>query len=192
MYYIKKSFPYLLVLLFTDITGYSIICLEKVAQPFPLILSFLNLAVYVAMFISIAFKEGQDAYKVRIANDLERKQIILTGEDRPLRIHEEYTDWKGFVVGLVSASPIILLTLLHLIFSGIFGTMHLFGDLLGYFSMCFYTPIYFIFGNFSVYYCGLLAVICIALVGGSFYLGGKKIELQQQKIKEIQNEIYGK
>ena len=49
------------------------------------------------------------------------------------------------------------------------------------------TPI-----NPAIYYWSLLAIPVIVLATGiSYILGGKKIELQQQRIREKQRRIYG-
>ena len=86
MYYIKKCAMYLVILLFTIMTGYTLMDMEESSKTFPLIMSFLNFFVYIVMLLSISYKEGQDAYKVLVANDAERRQIAITGEDRPLRL----------------------------------------------------------------------------------------------------------
>ena len=190
MYYVKKSIMYLIVLVFTIMTGFTLMDMEEAGKTFPLVMSFLNLFVYILMLVSIGYKEGQDSYKVLVANNAERRQIALTGEDRPLRLSEEFAVWKGFVIPVISCSIQIILIILHVIFYEIMGLTEIFGELFFYTVLTLYPIFHFTIGKISLYVCLILPVITILLAGFGYYLGGKKIEMQQQHIKEIHDQIY--
>lgn len=192
MYYIKKCAMYLVVLLFTIMTGYTLMDMEETSKTFPLIMSFMNFFVYIVMLVSISYKEGQDAYKVLIANDAERRQIAKTGEDRPLRLREEYAVWKGFFIPALSCLIQIVLILLHVIVYEISGGTEIFGEVFFYTVLTIYPMFHYTVGKVSLYFCLILPVITILGGGFGYYLGGKKIKLQQDHIKEIHNQIYNK
>lgn len=181
---------YLVILLFTIMTGYTLMDMEEAGNTFPLIMSFLNLFVYVVMLLSISYKEGQDAYKVLVANDAERRQIAKTGEDRPLRLKEEYAVWKGFVIPAITCSIQVVLILLHVILYEILGVTAVFGELFFYSSLTIYPIFYYTVGKVSLYLCIVLPIITILGAGFGYYLGGTKIKIQQDRIKEIHNQIY--
>ena len=191
MYYLKRTFPYLLVIIFTAITGYSVASLDLVTKTFAVIMGVLNFAVYVIMLGSVAFKDGQDAYKTLLANDLERKQIVKTGEDRPLKLKEEYKIWKGFFIGGLAVSPLVLLFFLDLVFGKSLNLTTVFGWLTDYLSMAIYAPIKIFFGSCFREICFVVVAINILICGALYYLGAKKIMLRQQKVKDIHNQIYG-
>ena len=190
MYYIKKSFMYLIVLVFTIITGYTLMDMEEANKTFPLIMSFLNFAVYIMMLVSIAYKEGQDAYKILLANDAERRQIALTGEDRPLRLKEEYALWKGFVIPFISVLLQLIFIILHVIFYELAGTTEIFGELFFYSVLTLYPVFHYTVGKVSLYICLILPVVAVLVTWFGYYLGGRKIQMQQQRIKEIHDQIY--
>lgn len=191
MYYLKKTFPYLLVLVFTAITGYSVASLDLVSKAFAIIMAILNLAVYVIMIGSVAFKDGQDAYKALLANDLERKQIVKTGEDRPLKLKEEYRIWKGFLLGGLAVSPLVLLYVLDLILGNVLKLTNILGWVVDYLSMVIYAPIKILFGSCDRAVCLVVVALSVVISGALYYLGAKKIILRQQKVKDIHNQIYG-
>ena len=192
MYYIKKCAMYLVILLFTIMTGYTLMDMEESSKTFPLIMSFLNFFVYMVMLLSISYKEGQDAYKVLIANDAERRQIAITGEDKPLRLKEEFAVWKGFFIPALSCLIQIVLILLHVIVYEISGGTAVFGELFFYTVLSIYPIFHYTIGKVSLYLCLILPLVTILGAGFGYYLGGKKIKLQQDHIKEIHDQIYHK
>ena len=161
------------------------------------VLALLNLGLYGVIVCATSYKDGQTALKVRIANDLERVQIIKTGEDRPLKLLEEYKPWKGFMSGIVACLPCVILLIIHTIL--IFAVGKEFngaGSIAGFLYMVFF--IFIRLGaevsapSVYIYYFTLTSLAVIPMFTGiSYILGGKKIELQQQRIKEKQRQIYG-
>ncbi|MBQ9756712.1 MAG: hypothetical protein IJV99_03845 [Clostridia bacterium] len=160
-----------------------------------LLLSILAFGLYALVVGAISYKEGQEAMKVRNANDLERMIIVRTGENRPLQTVKEFKAWKGFMVGLVTCIPAIVILIVHTIL--IIGNPANIGAgvLAGYIYMVFFmifrcnTAVAVTAGT---YYLILLAIPVFAcLTGIPYYLGGRKIELQQERIKEKHRQIYG-
>ena len=199
-YYLKQGiFPFIYQL-FMAMIAFGILAIDGLVW-LKVVLAILNIALYVVIVAAVAFKEGQNALKVQMANDLERREIIRTGEDRPLRLHEEYKPWKGFVFGVISCIPVLLLLVLHTIVYNATGSYMGLGAIAGIIALMF-----FIFFRLDVsysaaetlevpwytYYGALVALPVLMLTMGIAYiLGAKKIMRQQEMIKEKQRRIYG-
>ena len=201
-YYIKEAiFPFVYVILMS-ITAIAILAISGLTW-LKAVLAVLNLALYAVTVAGVAYKEGQDSIKVQHSNDLERREIIRTGEDRPLKLNEEYKPYKGFLIGFCSCIPLLLLLVLHVI-THLLGGSNVFGAIAGMIYFMFY-----IFFNLNVsagsgeiteaatvswYACfgTLIALpIIMSITGVSYILGAKKIKRQQELIKIKQHQIYG-
>ena len=202
-YYIKQSLLAFIYLFFTAITAFGIMCINNDAVWLKALLCVLNVGLYVVIVAAASFKDGQDALKVRIANDLEREQIIRTGDALPLKLKEEYKPWKGFTFGGIACAPLIILLIIHTLLFNLVGDNYIgAGAIAGFIYLMVFafarlnvttaaegvaTAI-----NPAVYYWALLAIPVIVLsVGIPYLLGAKKIERQQERIREKQRQIYG-
>ena len=198
-YYVKQGLLPFIYLFFTAITAFGILCIEGLVW-LKVLLLLLNIGLYVFIVSAASFKDGQEALKLRIANDLERMQIVRTGESLPLKLKEEYKPWKGFFHGFIACIPLVILLIIHTVVM-LTGGGNGAGAIAGFIYMMVFafsrvnintgataaTPI-----NPTIYYWSLLAIPVIVLAPGIAYiLGGKKIELQQQRIREKQRRIYG-
>ena len=208
-YYLSHALLGLLYLFFSAITAFAILMIEGLIW-LKVILLVLNLGLYVFIVATVAKKDGEDALKVRIANDLERKVIIQTGEDIQLK-KGEFAWWKGFAIGGVVCVPLVVLLIIHAILTSIDPTKTGAGAIAGFLYMmvfAFFRMDVVMGENVSTtvgsavqtnmpldpsfFYWTLLAIPVIVLtIGIAYYLGGKKIELQQQKIKEKQRLLSG-
>lgn len=195
-YYVKKAMIGFVYLIFSAITAYGIIFIPDLPW-LRVILLILNVGLYSYVLGATAFQDGQAAYKVRMANDLNRKQIVLTGEDIPLDTKKEYKAYKGFIIGLIICAPLIILLTIHIIVTSSNPLNQDFGT-----TACFLYMMAYAFAGVNVSatkffavvspYWTLLAIPLIVLVQGIlYYLGGRKIELQQEMIRERQKIIHG-
>ena len=192
-YLLKQTIVPLIYLLFGTVIALGILLIGNNLIWFKVVLLFLNLALYVFIVGSISFKDGETAYKVLMANDLERWNIIRTGEDRPLKIKQEYALWKGFMPGLLSCIPLVLAFILHFIVDKGNNTP----------ALAFSNVLYLSFGAFAnvvqgqenvilAFYLNLTALAFLPLATGcSYYLGARKIRVQQEMIAEKKRQIYG-
>lgn len=197
LYYLKQSVLSLFYLFTLSVTAACICIIQDPALLWlKIILGILNLGLYITLVSMASFKDGEKAMKVRNANDLERQLIVKTGEYRPLKIAEEYKPWKGFIFGLITCIPLILLTITHAIVTAIIPKQVIFGNI----SALMYMFVY-CFNGFSLkmvipavnFYFPLLALPVIVLSTGIPYLlGGRRVEKAQRKIEEKRLEIYGK
>lgn len=201
-YYIKQSFLPFVYLFFVAMSGFGVVSIGDHLLALKILLAILNLAMYLVIVCGGAYKDGQTAYKTMLANDLERIQIIKTGEDRPLKLKEEYKWWKGFLYGFIACVPLLILLLIHTILILINPTLNGAGVIAGLMYLAF-----FLFCRLKTgvgadnavatvspytFYFSLIALPIIMLASGIPYvLGAKKIKLQQERIKAKQREIYG-
>lgn len=193
-YYIKNALIPFVYLFFMAITALGILSIGDHLLWLKIILAILNLALYEVIVCAFSFKQGQDAVKVRNANDLERRQIVLTGEDRPLKLSEEYKPYKGFLIGLTVCAPLIILMLIHTVVILCGGGMGF-----GVAGSLLYLVVYIFFrlgattvATEYIVFAALAAIPVIVLSTGIAYmLGGRKVELQYKKIEENQRRIYG-
>lgn len=191
-YYIKQAFLPFIYLIFMAMISLSILMIEILWLK--VVLNIACIGLYLLVVCAASLKEGEEALKVRIANDLERKEIIRTGENRPLKLKQEYKPWKGFLSGGISCLPLIVLLVIHSILMLIDPSMNGAGAISGLIYAMFYVFAGFIFGAFQWwhYYVSLIALIIIPLgTGIPYILGAKKIERQQEMIKNKQRQIYG-
>lgn len=198
-YYIKQGvFPFI-YLIFMAMIAFGILAIQGLVW-LKVLLCVANVALYAVVVAATSYQDGQKAMKVQVANDLERREIIRTGEDRPLKIHEEYKPWKGFVFGLVSCVPLIVLLAVHTVVhlaGGGSGAGAVAGLIYLMFFAFFRLNVSLTSGEnigieWYTYYGALIAVPVIMLITGvSYVLGAKKIQRQQQMIREKQRQIYG-
>ena len=198
--YFKKGIIPFVYMVLSSIISMGILTIEDNLIWLKVILSIGNLGLYSVVTGAFAFKEGEQALKVRVANDIERKQIIRTGEDRPLKLHEEYKCWKGFLIGAISCAPIVVLMLLHTILILINPALNGSGVAA---SMIYLAGFAFMMLNKSVnpsilsvesvrcYFNFVTIVIVSVAYGIGYVLGARKIQLQQDAIKEKHREIHG-
>ena len=202
-YYIKQGvFPFV-YMIFMAMTAFGILMINDLVW-LKILLALLNIGLYAVVVAAMSYKEGQEAMKVQYANDLERKEIIRTGEDRPLKIHEEYKAWKGFLFGFITCVPLLILLIIHTI-------IHLAGsDYVGLGAIAGLVYfMFFIFFRLNVpttaaegetvvaiswytYYGALIALPVVMLITGiSYILGARKIRRQHEIIEQKQRSIYG-
>ena len=192
-YYFKKATIPWVYLIFMVVLTLSVHVLENAV--FKYILMGATLFLYLFIIGSLSYKDGEKALKIRMKNDIERRNIIETGEDRHLNLIEEYKFYKGFLTALVVSLPLFVLLAFHsLAIPSSNGLTTTFGTIINVlYSMVF--NFFRVSGeNLTVYttYCTLLYVPAVMLAMGIPYiLGAKNVEKQQQEIKKIHGEIYG-
>ena len=193
-YFLSNAlFPFVYVVL-TAFTATAILCIQGLIV-LKIALCILNLALYSVVTLFIAFKTGQDAFKAQITNDIERRLIVETGENRPLKIHQEYKCWKGFLIGAMSCLPLILILIVHsIVVLSTGGAVIAIGAIANFLYMTSYSFVAIFIKNATAYTCfyNLLFLVYITLSYGITYiLGAKKAQLQQKIIKSSHQAIYG-
>ena len=203
-YYVTRSVFSFVYAFITSLTAAAILCIEDLVW-LKALLSALNLLLYIYIVGAIAFKDGEQALKVRNNNDFERQIMVKTGQDRPLKLTEEFKPWKGFVIGAIACIPVCVLMIIHAIATLINPANISVGAYTSFLYM-------FIFSFFrlnvvqsggdtgidqsvqanatvapELFYLNLLVVPVLLLsIGVGYYLGGKKVERDYQKLKERQ------
>lgn len=199
-FYLKQGIIPFVYIIFVSVISMAILAIGDDLVWLKAVLCTCNIALYSAVAVGTSFKEGQTALKVRVANDLERQQIIKTGEYRPLKKHEEYKWWKGFLIGGIACLPLLILLLLHTILIIINPALNGCGVVASFIYMAFFAFIMLKVGKAdntvpiepTKFYFGLIALPIVMLACGIGYnLGARKIQQQQNAIKQKHREIYG-
>ncbi len=153
------------------------------------------LGVYVYIVFGVSYREGETALKVRVSNDIERRVIIETGEDRPLKKDKEYKAWKGFVAGLIVCTPLIIMMIIHTILIFAVGQEYtgagMVAGLLYFLVYMFFRIPGTTITAFTYYYALLALPLIVLLMGFSYMYGAKRIAVQQEAIKQTEDSIYG-
>ncbi len=192
-YLLSKSLFSFIYFVSCSIITYSISLIghhvvEIVLSAFMLVFCF-----YIATVVGM--KTGEDALKVRHANDLERKEIIRTGRDIPLKLSEEYKAYRGFIIGLLINAPGLILIIVHTLVSiSGSGNNMVFGKLADLVNMVFYWIInlfYEVETVGTVFYNLIFIAFFTTWFGLSYMLGAKKVMLQYQIIEQKHKELHG-
>lgn len=193
MYYFKESgfiFLYSIMMAFMSLAAIAIE-IDWVSY----ILCAVSIGFMLFIIAYDCFKEGQKGYKQLYQNDMSRKRIIETGEDIEINTMVEYKPYKGFLISFFAFIPMILFLLVHLIIAVSGGETNVLGAIANLLYLDFAAPIFFIYNSELpkyAYFIILYSVVISCAVGTFAYvLGGRKIELQYEKIKEKQKSIYG-
>lgn len=194
-YYIKQMFLPIMYTIFAAMIAFGILCIQGMDW-LKIILLILNIALFAFIICANYFKEGEKAYKVRLANDLEREMIIRTGEDRPIDRNGEYKPWKGFVMGVISCAPLIILMIIHaIIIFFINPEKEVVGGITAFIYMSFFGLFWLdtsiALSGVAYFACLIYVPALVTFMGVPYILGARKIEIQQQMIKEKHRQIYG-
>ncbi len=182
---------------FMTVTAFGISIISKNLGWLKIILYMLNIGLFLFILGKIIYKEGQIAYKERNANDIGRKQIIETGKELPLKVHEEYKPWKGYFIGFLIGAPILICLLIHTVLISFNVNYVGAGAVAGIIYMQFFGLIDVIFDGvipaYLQYFILPYGIALISVVSGVCYnLGANKIQKQYDAINQRQEMIYGK
>ena len=171
------------------LTAVGVWSMEEDQFVLKLILLSLNLILYAVVVCVMAYKDGELALKTRNANDAERRIIVQTGEYRELKVAEEYAPWKGFAVGLIVCAPLIICMIIDVILI-IAGVDNSIVEIIPTFLYMMVQGIVQLLGGNYFFILLSIPYICCC-TGIPFILGAKKVERQQELIKQKHEKIYG-
>ncbi len=194
-YYVKKFLIFMVYLISSGVIGTSIFLIEGMPW-LKLVLLILNLSLFMLVYCGIALKDGEKALKVRISNDKIRELIVKTGDDYKLDLDGEFTIRKGFIAGATACLPLIVLLLLNLVVKGATNTIIVQAVQLFYMVFYGFFNLDFAGAHVDVLYSSinwtLISIpILIIAQGVFFYLGAKKAERQQERIKITHRHLHG-
>lgn len=172
-------------LIITAITGIGFANVEEIPRAVAFVIIFLDCILFLFIQGTFAFKHGEKGYKTLINNDIERREIVRTGEFREINKADEYAPWKGFVLGLLVCAPLIICMTIHTIcyFSG--SEYVGMGYLTGLIYNCFFGMIQLTVENITsaTYFLNLIMLPLVVLANGIPYvLGAKKTRTVYEKI----------
>lgn len=184
LYYLKKGFFSFLYLFFMMTISISINLIENLVW-LKIILHLINAGLYFFIVGAVSYKDGQEALKIRISNDSLRREIIRTGEDKPLKLKEEYKPFKGAIIGTCVCIPLFLFLLIHLILILAGSETKTFGALASYIysvTFAFFRMTGEEISMGEYFYSLIFAGVLIPLYSVCYILGGKKAERRQEEI----------
>ena len=194
-FYFKESFIASMYLVMFTLVDLGILCIGDDLIPLKIGLCVVSLLGFMFIVGLMYFKEGEKAMKIRRGNDLNRKQIILTGRDYPLNTVEEYKAWKGFVIGLNTCIPLVISLIVH-VFVSPKGPYYNVGGVIA----AFLYMIVFAFTRVNSaidipqtdYYYTLFAIpVLVLTIGIGYMLGARKAVKDHEKIRAKHRAIHG-
>lgn len=192
-YYLKSSIIYIVYLIITMVTASAINLIQgENLKLVKLALYILNMGILVMVCFVTAHKSGQDEYKIRHSNDIQRRVIMRTGDYYEFDLIREYRKNKGFIVGVyVSAFMVILLLAKLILF--LFGITESYLDYIFYFLYATFTmPLELFFDKLTVYFAIYGVVIIILVCGLGYEVGARSKQRIYDRINKINEQIHGK
>lgn len=192
-YYLKSSIIYTVYLIITMVTACAINLIQgENLKLVKLALYILNMGILVMVCFVTAHKSGQDEYKIRHSNDIQRRVIMRTGDYYEFDLIREYRKNKGFIVGVyVSAFMVILLLAKLILF--LFGITESYLDYIFYFLYATFTmPLELFFDKLTVYFAIYGVVIIILVCGLGYEVGARSKQRIYDRINKINEQIHGK
>lgn len=192
-YYLKSSIIYIVYLIITMVTASAINLIQgENLKLVKLALYILNMGILVMVCFVTAHKSGQDEYKIRHSNDIQRRVIMRTGDYYEFDLIREYRKNKGFIIGVyVSAFMVILLLAKLILF--LFGITESYLDYIFYFLYATFTmPLELFFDKLSVYFAIYGVAIIILSCGLGYEVGARSKQRIYDRINKINEQIHGK
>lgn len=194
-YILKQTIIPIIYLVFSLMIASSILMIPNHLMWLRFLCAFLNFALYLYIVFGIMYHEGQEGLKTRMANDLERRNIIATGKDIPLKLDKEFKPYKGFLVGFFVSLPLIICMIIHTILIISVGeSSNGAGVVGGAVYMVFFIFFRLTEAELTVYtyYLTLIFVpIMVGFTGFAYMMGANKIQRQQDRLDRIEKSIYG-
>ena len=183
---LKESVLIIVYSLLEGLISLMILMINSVAAKVFLLI--LNVAFFAFMCIIFSKSLGEKQYKAKMTADIRRGKGNAEDIIKYCRPENEYRFINGILLGLFSSIFLYILLIIRLFLktkTGIDAAIKL---------------LYFIYGSFltltdnplSVYYLLLFSLITVAACAFGYFMGAKKIMLQQVKLQKTHEEIYGK
>ncbi len=190
-YYLKNCFIFYFYLIITMITALAIVAIKNMLW-LQIILSILNVGLFLFIMFTMCKKTGEDAYKLKHTNDIKRRVIMQTGDYYNFDTVSEYGKYKGVYIGIYTAAPLIIMLLLHLII-GFFGVRASALELACAFTYgTFIFPVKILSADASIYWSVYAVVVIILNAWLGYGSGVLKMKKQYAKIQKTNEQIYGK
>lgn len=190
-YYMKETWVLYVYTILTMITALAIAAIDEKLLWLQLILFTLNIGLYGLVAFMLVFKTGEEAAKLRHANDIKRRVIMETGDYYDFNRQGEYGPYKGAVIGLFAAAPLLLMLLVQVILDIAGSDSAAISGVIGFTYGAFFLPVRVISETASVYWSLYAVVVIVALAHIAYQCGARKVRKQEEKIKKTNAMIYG-
>ena len=190
-YYIKETWVLYVYTILTMITALAISAIDSKLLWLQLILFALNIGLYGMVAYMLVFKTGEEAAKLRHANDIKRRVIMETGDYYEFNRQGEYGTYKGAIIGLYASAPLLIMLLVQVILDIAGSDSAVVSGIIGFTYGAFFLPIRCIDVNASVYWMLYAVVIIVVITHIAYNMGARKVHKQEEKIKRTNAMIYG-
>jgi len=142
---------------------------------------------YLFMCVLLTKSTGEIHFKALVTGNIRRQQENSEDINKYCKTEKEYRFYKGFLIGIIISSLTYILLIIRLFISS--NNIDVCLKILN----LLYWSLLSVFDNTaSIFYLALFTLLNVASCGFGYYLGAKKIMLQQEKLQNIHDEIYGK
>lgn len=194
-YLLKQALVPIAYLFFSAIIASGVFSIDGCDPIIALMLLLVNAGLYIFVVWSLLAKEGEKGLVAQQTNDFNRKRIIETGEDLPLKLAEEYTWWKGFAVGGIISAPLVILIIIHTIFLLAGMPNVAIGAIASFVYMVVFSftriGVTTTVGIYDYYWTLLFIPLILAITGFSYIAGARRKVRQQEEIEQIKKTIHG-
>ncbi len=190
-YYMKETWVIYVYTILTMITALAIAAIDKKLLWLQLILFALNIGLYGVVAYMLIFKTGEEAAKLRHANDIKRRVIMETGDYYDFNRQGEYGAYKGAIIGLYASAPLLIMLLIQVILDIAGSDSAAISGVIGFTYGAFFLPIRCIDAAASVYWMLYAVVIIVAIAHVAYQMGARKVHKQEERIKRTNAMIYG-
>ena len=165
----KETWVLYVYTILTMITALAISAIDSKLLWLQLILFALNIGLYGMVAYMLVFKTGEEAAKLRHANDIKR----------------------GAIIGLYASAPLLIMLLVQVILDIAGSDSAVVSGIIGFTYGAFFLPIRCIDVNASVYWMLYAVVIIVVITHIAYNMGARKVHKQEEKIKRTNAMIYG-
>lgn len=190
MKYILKNTLFITVFMFTC----SVLSLVVTLIPttwVKLVLSIVSLIFCFLEVILFTEKLGSEGQRVKNANVQALKATLETGRKINIVKQGEYKWYYGALIGLLMCSVAILLLVIQAIVTACGGETMVLAHIVKIMYAVFACPQNSINNQISTYYILCYIPFFIGASSLGYYIGKRKVDLEQQKIQEIADKIHG-
>ena len=182
---LKESLIIFIYMLMMGIMSFLILMINSTFVKVALLI--LVILFYLFMCVLLTKSTGEIHFKALVTGNIRRQQENSEDINKYCKTEKEYRFYKGFLIGIIISSLTYILLIIRLFISS--NNIDVCLKILN----LLYWSLLSVFDNTaSIFYLALFTLLNVASCGFGYYLGAKKIMLQQEKLQNIHDEIYGK
>lgn len=173
------------------VTAFSVTAIQGL-EWLKLILSILNIGVFIMVTFVTAHKTAQDEARIKHSNDIQRRIVVETGDYYDFDTLKEYKKNKGFILGIYVSAILVIFLLLKFIFSTAGVDASFFDNVLLILYATFVVPLKTYSDTASLYFAIYGVAVIILSCGLGYEVGARSKQRVYDRIDKINEQIHGK